>query len=154
MAIDNSKSVNDTRPPARPARLVAFMQYLPQVSSDAWGVDDIVKRQMRDKLGLLQKQRERLADTTSSTAHTDFDHGFNNNIVSSSRTKEKRKSKGISALSKAITKKSTPLAQVGTWRRPRHVNEWTNGLCLLNLSIATDTEDYFPDLAGPQFNVF
>lgn len=123
MAIDNSISVNDTRPPARPARLVAFMQYLPQVSSDAGGVDDIVKRQMRDKLGLLQKQRKRLADTTSSTAYTDFDHGFNNNIVSSSRTKEKRKNKGISALSKAITKKSTPLAQVGTWRRPRHVNE-------------------------------
>lgn len=54
---------NACHPTANPCK------YLPQVSSNAGGVDNIKQAQVRNERRLLQEQREGLTNTTSSTAN-------------------------------------------------------------------------------------
>lgn len=45
-----------------------------EVDGDTGGVDDIVERQVCDKVGLLQEKREGLTDTSSGACDGDLDH--------------------------------------------------------------------------------
>jgi len=44
-----------------------------KIGGDTGGVDDIKEGEVRDKVGLLQEQRERLADSSCGAADDDFD---------------------------------------------------------------------------------
>lgn len=47
---------------------------LPKISSNTGSVNDIIKGEMSDSLGLLQQQGERLTNTASGTTYADFNH--------------------------------------------------------------------------------